>query len=170
MEWEDPRIAERQSLVHVWYGSFAAMAERAAEFDWAYELEETLLHELQHHWEGRSGQFGLDLFDLAQIENFRRLRDLDVAWGYWRDGEVRGEHTWEIDGDLFHEVEGPPPWTIDPEDGGPPIECSPDPRDGFATILGRGGSFDGARGDLVVAQRPPEPSVWWRKLFSWVKR
>ncbi len=162
----DPRAGDRQSLVHVWHGSFRAMAERALEFDWEYELEETLLHELLHHWEGRAGLDGLDRFDEAQIVNFQRVRGFDVPWGFWRDGEPAGSHRWHIDGDLFVEVEGSPPWTVDPEDGGAPVVCEPDPRDGFATVYGRGRKFDGERRDLVVAQRPPERRSLWRRLFG----
>ncbi len=162
----DPRPSDRQSLVHIWFGSFRATAERALEFDWEYELEETLLHELMHHWEQRAGLDGLDQFDEAQIVNFWRVRGLEVPWGFWRYGEDAGEHRWEIDGDLFVEVDGRPPWTVDPLDGGPPVVCSPDPHDGFATVYGRGRRFDGERRDLVVAQRPPPRRTLWSRVVG----
>lgn len=165
----DPRPSERQSLVHVWYGSFAETAARARQFDWRGELEETILHELTHHWEHRAGLDGLDRFDAAQLINFGRLRGLAAPLYFWRDGEPDGDHAWIIDADRFVEVEGPPPWTVDPGDGGPPVTCEPDPYDGFATIPGRGAALDGAQGDLIVAPRLPErPTLWQRvrRLFG----
>ena len=166
----DPRPGDRQSLVHIWFGSFRAMAERAVSFDWEAELEETLLHELMHHWEQRAGLDALDWFDVAQMINFGRLRGLEVRWGYWRHGEARGPHRWEIDGDVFMEVEGAPPWRVDPGDGGEVLELSPDPLDGFATVYGRGRLFDGERRDLVVARRPPPKRSLWSKLVGLVGR
>jgi hypothetical protein len=158
----DMPIGESQSIVHVWYGSFVSIAARARAFDAEGELEETILHELTHHWEGRAGLMGLDLFDAAQIANFHRRRDIAVAPGFWRHGERHaGLDGWVIDGDVFVEVAGPPPWTVHPPDGGPPVTAHPDPLDGWATILERGLPFDGAPGDLVIAPRP-RPSMWQR--------
>ncbi|MCA9547015.1 MAG: metallopeptidase family protein [Myxococcales bacterium] len=160
----DVRLEERQSLVHLYYGSFQAMGERARAFDWIYELEETLLHELTHHWEHRAGLDGLDRFDLAQITNFRRLRGEPVARFFWRGGEPRGPGRWHIDGDLFVEVAEAPPWRVQDAQG-QWVTCRPDPQDGFATVPGHGEVFDGERGDLVVAQSPPERPNWLRRLW-----
>lgn len=163
----DPRPAERQSLLHIWYGSFVEMAARARSFDWLYELEETILHELTHHWEYRAGLDGLDRFDAAQLINFRRLRGLAVPLYYWRDGEPHPDGRWHIDGDVFVEVDGPPPWRVQADDG-EWLDCEPHPEDGFATIEGGGAPFDGHRGDLIVARRPAERigllRRWWRRL------
>lgn len=156
---------DRRNLVHLWYGSFAATARDAAGFDWKGEIEETLLHELTHHWEGRAGLDGLDRFDAAQLVNFRRVRGQIVPAGFWRDGEVLGPHRWHIDGDHFVELEGPPPWTYDPDDGEGPITAAPDPGAPYATLPGRGGWLDDERGDLVLAQRPPPPVPFWRRLL-----
>lgn len=162
----DMPIGEQQSIVHLWYGSFVAIEARAHAFDWDGELEETVLHELTHHWEGRAGLPGLDRFDAAQIVNFQRRRGLPVEAGFWRDGEPLPEGGWVIDGDVFVEVPGPPPWRVVPPDGGPPVQARPDPRDGWATIFERGLLFDGLPGDLVVAPQPP-PTLWQRlrRLF-----
>lgn len=163
----DVRLEERQSLVHVYYGSFVAMDEVALAFDWVYELEETLLHELTHHWEHRAGLDGLDRFDVAQIVNFRRLRGEAVPMYYWRDGEARGPDRWAIDGDLFVEVSAAPPWRV-PDARGEVVVCEPADGDLIAEVPGRGEVFDGQRGDLVVAQTPIERPNWlarlWRRL------
>lgn len=157
---------DRRSLVHLWYGSFVATARESEAFDWEGEIEETLLHELTHHWEGRAGLDGLDRFDAAQMVNFRRVRGLPVEAGFWRDGHPLGPHRWEIDGDHFVELPGPPPWTYDPEDGLGPITVERDPDADFATVPERGGWLDAFRGDLVLARRPPAPVSWWRRLFG----
>lgn len=165
----DPRPGDRQSILHLWYGSFVEMQARAVSFDWQGELHETILHELTHHWEQRAGLDALDRFDAAQIINFARLRGQRPPMYFWRDGEAWGEGRWHIDGDVFVEVDGPPPWTVMGEDGRE-VVCSPEPDDGFATVAGRGAIFDGARGDLIVAPRAVErPGVlrrMWRRVFG----
>ena len=60
--------------INLYYGSFAALAEkegwdRAA---WEQELRTTLSHELTHHMELRSGLHALDDRDEAELEEFRR--------------------------------------------------------------------------------------------------
>jgi hypothetical protein len=165
----DVHLDERQSLIHLWYGSFSAMAERAVHFAWLDELEETILHELTHHWEHRAGLDGLDRFDAAQLLNFQRLRGAAVPRYYWRDGTPQGADRWAIDGDLFVEVPGAPPWTVLDSEG-QCITCSPDPHDGWATIEAHGLPFDGLRGDLVVAPKPPERPNLWRRMRALFKK
>lgn len=165
----DLRVTDRRSLLHIWWGSFQAMEERSPAFDWPGELEETILHELTHHWEQRAGLDGLDRFDAAQLINFQRRRGFEVPFGYWRDGEPRGPHAWHIDGDVFMEVEGLPPWRLDAPAGGK-ITCEPDPELGYAVIPGAGEAFDGVPGDLIVAPRPPEKAAVWTRLWSWLSR
>lgn len=165
----DLRPAEKQSVLHLWYGSFVAMAERARAFNWACELEETILHELTHHWEQRAGLDGLDRFDAAQVENFRRLRGCRVLPGFWRDGEAWHDGRWHIDGDVFVEVDGPPPWTV--LDGlGQQVQAVPDECSGIATLPGHGAMFDGERGDLVVAPRPRPRAGLLRRFANWLRR
>ncbi len=164
----DARPGDHQSLVHLWYGSFEATADTARRFDWKGEIEETILHELTHHWEQRSGLDALDRFDAAQIVNFRRHRGYAVPVGFWRDGEPEGPHAWLIDADRFVEVEGPPPWTVDPGDGQPPVTVSPDAA-GFATVPARGATQDGRRGDLIVAPRPPVRPGVLARVRNWLR-
>jgi hypothetical protein len=44
-----------RSRLHVYYGSFVAIAREDPDFDWEGELRETILHELRHHIEDRAG-------------------------------------------------------------------------------------------------------------------
>jgi hypothetical protein len=149
---------ERASLVHLWYGSFAEMDARSPAFAWADEIEETLLHELTHHWEQRAGLDALDRFDAAQIENFRRHQGRPFEHGFWRDGVPSGPARWTIDGDVFVEVAGPPPWEVDPLDGEGALCVAPAEGEHLAVVEERGAPIDGARGQLVVVEAPPRRS------------
>ena len=59
--------------INLYYGSFAAMAEREdwTLEDWRQELRQTLSHELTHHMEGRGGLHALEELD-AWREQFAR--------------------------------------------------------------------------------------------------
>ena len=60
--------------INLYYGSFAALAERE-DWDqqiWEDELYTTLSHELTHHMELRGGLHALDDRDEAELEEFRR--------------------------------------------------------------------------------------------------
>ena len=59
--------------IHLYYGSFAAMAENEdwTEADWEEELRQTLSHELTHHMEGRSGLHALEDKDEAEMASWR---------------------------------------------------------------------------------------------------
>ncbi len=60
--------------INLYYGSFAALAERE-DWDrtaWEAELRETLSHELTHHMESRGGLHGLDDQDAAELEAWRQ--------------------------------------------------------------------------------------------------
>ena len=59
--------------IDLYYGSFAALAERedwTAE-DWTEELRSTLSHELTHHLEARGGTHALDDRDAEELASWR---------------------------------------------------------------------------------------------------
>lgn len=60
--------------INLYYGSFAAVAEREdwTEEDWRLELRQTLSHELTHHMEGRGGLHALDDKDAEQMAVWRK--------------------------------------------------------------------------------------------------
>ena len=62
------------NYINLYYGSFAAIAEREEWDDetWEQELRITLAHELTHHMELRSGLHALDDRDEEELEAFRR--------------------------------------------------------------------------------------------------
>lgn len=59
--------------INLYYGSFAALAEREewTQEDWEDELFTTLAHEFTHHIEGLALEGGLDRKDEAELEAFR---------------------------------------------------------------------------------------------------
>ena len=61
--------------INLYYGSFAALAEREewTQEDWEDELWETFTHEFTHHMEGLAGERGLEIKDEAFLEEQRAL-------------------------------------------------------------------------------------------------
>ena len=60
--------------INLYYGSFAALAERE-EWDretWESELRITLSHELTHHMENRGGLHALDDRDAEELDAWRQ--------------------------------------------------------------------------------------------------
>ncbi len=65
--------------VNLYYGSFAALAERE-DWDraaWEEELRATLSHELTHHMESRGGLHALDDRDAEELAQWRRDFGMD---------------------------------------------------------------------------------------------
>ena len=61
--------------INLYYGSFAALAEREewTQEDWEDELWETFSHEFTHHMESLAGERGLEIKDEAFLEEQRAL-------------------------------------------------------------------------------------------------
>lgn len=96
--------AETRSGVHLYHGSFRALAEMDEAFDWEGELWETLTHEIRHHRESTAGEDALEEFDYAADENFKRREGLPYDPLFYRSGEPIGDDAWDVDGDRFAEV------------------------------------------------------------------
>ena len=60
--------------INLYYGSFAALAQQEdwTEEDWEDELYTTLSHEFTHHVEGLPGEWGLEIKDELELEQYRR--------------------------------------------------------------------------------------------------
>lgn len=122
-----------RSAVVLYYGSFAALAELEADFDWEGELWETLTHELRHHLESLAAEDALEGVDYAADENFKRFDGEPYDPLFYRSGERVGADeaarlaafagsppagrasggtidrildTWRVEGDWFIEL----PW------------------------------------------------------------
>jgi hypothetical protein len=63
-----------RSRIHLYHGSFRAVAAGDDGFDWEEELAETILHEIQHHIEDRAGIPDLILEDLRRFVELREER------------------------------------------------------------------------------------------------
>jgi hypothetical protein len=94
-----------RSRVHLYHGSFRALAKRDRQFDWEEELLETIEHEIQHHIEDRAGMKDLrDEDDL--FEAHARFRaDQEVPPGWYRRGEQIEPRLYAVDLDLFLELD-----------------------------------------------------------------
>jgi hypothetical protein len=93
-----------RSAVVLYYGSFAAVAAEDPEFPWEQEIEETLLHELQHHLEHLADADALEDFDHAVEENFKRVAGQPFDPLFFRVGQPMGEGVFRVDHDVFIEV------------------------------------------------------------------
>lgn len=93
-----------RSIIHLYHGSFQAIADREEAFDWQEELWETLTHELRHHLEWRAGVDHLGDEDDLEKENFARRQGLAFDPDFHRRGVRLDEGVTSVGGDLFLEV------------------------------------------------------------------
>ncbi len=66
------RVMGTVRAIELYYGSFMALFGHLPHEDLAYQLKETLYHELTHHLETLAGENDLELDDLAFMERYRR--------------------------------------------------------------------------------------------------
>jgi hypothetical protein len=93
-----------RSRVHLYHGSFAALARREPGLDWEGELRETILHEIRHHLEDRAGILDLRVEDALADALARFHRGEDLPGGWYRHGESMEPDTWRVEDDLFVEL------------------------------------------------------------------
>lgn len=110
-DWGGPDTT--RSVLVLYYGSFRELSELDPDFDWRYEIWETVTHELRHHLESLALEDGLEEVDYAMDENFRRLNGEPFDPWFYRSGEPVAPGVFEAERDVFLEVEygaeGPPP-------------------------------------------------------------
>lgn len=94
-----------RSYVVLYYGSFKAIAQEDPEFDWEDEIDETLLHELQHHLEHLASDDRLEDFDYAVQENFRRVEGQPFDPLFYHAGVQITAGCFRVEDDVFLEVE-----------------------------------------------------------------
>jgi hypothetical protein len=93
-----------RSRLHLYHGSFAALAFRDEDFDWEAELRETILHEIRHHIEDRAGLPDLRDEDALEEALSRFLAGETLPPGWYRHGEEMEEDVWRVGDDLFVEL------------------------------------------------------------------
>jgi hypothetical protein len=89
------------SRVVLYHGSFVELARERTGFDWRGEAWETLTHELRHHLEWRARTDGLDQYDWAGEQNFRRQEGQPFDPLFYLSGERLAEGVYCVDDDLF---------------------------------------------------------------------
>jgi hypothetical protein len=102
-EFEGPDTT--RSLVVLYFGSFRAVAAQDPEFEWEHEVNETLLHELQHHLEHLATDDSLEDFDYAVQENFRRVEGQPFDPLFYHAGVQLAAGCYRVEDDVFLEVE-----------------------------------------------------------------
>ncbi|MHC4471259.1 MAG: metallopeptidase family protein [Planctomycetota bacterium] len=104
---EAPRLTDPgglRSRVHLYHGSFRALARQDPSFDWEGELEETILHEIRHHLEDRAGIADLMEEDAEAdaVARFRAGEEMSPRW--YRGGEKLEPGVYRVADDLFVEL------------------------------------------------------------------
>jgi hypothetical protein len=90
-----------QSRIVLYYGSFAALAQTEAGFDWRTEAWDTLTHELRHHLEWRAHAPDLEDFDWAVEHNFARRDGESFDPTFFLSGERRPDGSYQVEDDVF---------------------------------------------------------------------
>lgn len=89
------------SRVVLYHGSFQALARDRQDFDWRKEAWETLTHELRHHLEWRANTKGLEQYDWAAEQNFRRLEGEPFDVSFYLAGERLADGVFQVEDDVF---------------------------------------------------------------------
>jgi len=152
---------ETRSRIVLHHGSFAALSRASADFDWEAELWETLLHELLHHREFSASEEGLERYDEAVDQEFRRRAGRPFDPAFYRDVPAAEDGIVRIESEAFVEA------LVDPdarraEFGWRGHRWSVAVPASRAVQYVRVLDLAGGRLWVVVWRRRP----WWRRLFS----
>jgi hypothetical protein len=96
---------EVRSFVVLYYGSFLRLSRRSDDWDWVGELWETITHEIKHHLESLALEDALEVEDYVFDQNFARREGESFDPFFYRDGQRIGPRMFDVDGDLFIEVD-----------------------------------------------------------------
>jgi hypothetical protein len=102
-DWGGPDTT--RSVLVLYYGSFRRLSRLDPDFDWDYEVWETVTHELRHHLESLAAEDALEDVDFAMDENFKRLKGDPFDPFFYRAGERMAPGTYQAERDLFIELE-----------------------------------------------------------------
>jgi len=93
-----------RSIVNLYYGSFAQVAEDDPDFPWAEEIWETVTHELRHHLEHLAADDETEELDYAMEGTYRREEGLAYDPWYFQSGVPIAEGVYRVEGDVYIEV------------------------------------------------------------------
>ncbi|MEJ2503355.1 MAG: metallopeptidase family protein, partial [Gemmatimonadota bacterium] len=102
-DWGGPDTT--RSVLVLYYGSFRRLSELDPEFDWEYEIWETVTHELRHHLESLAAEDALEDVDYAMDENFQRLQGDTFDPEFYRYGEPLAPGVFAAERDIFIAIE-----------------------------------------------------------------
>jgi hypothetical protein len=94
----------QESMIHLYYGSFARLARTDQDFDWEWELRETIEHEVRHHLEDRAGYPDLRKQDWIEEQNELRAAGKPFDPLFFRAGEEKQPDEFWVGHDCFLEV------------------------------------------------------------------
>lgn len=172
--WEGPDTT--RSVLVLYYGSFRRLSRLDPDFDWRYEIWETVTHELRHHLESLAAEDALEDVDFAMDENFKRLRGEPFDPFFYRAGEVVGPGVYQAERDLFMEMEyeGDPGEAVEFEWAGRPA-VAPMPAEAgdmafvqVVSILDEGAEVLGPDIDLCLVLVRRQGAL--RNLRRWIRR
>lgn len=152
---------EVRSRVLLHHGSFAALAESGGAFDWDRELWETILHEVLHHREFSASEEGLERYDDAVDQNFRRHAGRSFDPEFYRDVPASDDGTVRIESEIFVETRVPADAggaTFDWRDRRYTVKVPPSRAVQYVRVT----NLAGGRLWVVVWRERP----WWRRLLS----
>lgn len=101
-DWGGPDTT--RSVLVLYYGSFRRLARLDPEFDWEYEVWETITHELRHHLESLAAEDALEDVDYAMDENFKRFEGEAFDPYFFRSGEEVDPGVFAVEQDVFLEI------------------------------------------------------------------
>jgi predicted Zn-dependent protease with MMP-like domain len=143
-----------RSAVVLYYGSFRAIALEDDDFDWRYEIHDTILHELQHHLEHLATEDSLEDFDYAVEENFRRVEGEPFDPLFYRAGVVVAADTYRVEDDVFVELrtrtKDAVDYVLDWEGESFRLAIPPSEADVLYAVLAE--AMNGVPGDLCVVR------------------
>ncbi|MEJ2216071.1 MAG: metallopeptidase family protein [Gemmatimonadota bacterium] len=96
-----------RSIVVLYYDSFRRVAAGDPDFDWKYEIWETVTHEIRHHLESLADEDDLEEVDYAADENFKRMAGEPFDPEFYRSGEEITPGMFEVEDDVFLEISYP---------------------------------------------------------------
>lgn len=149
-----------RSRIVLYHGSFSALAAESDGFDWEDELWETLLHELLHHREFAAAEDGLERYDEAVEQDFRRHAGRPFDPAFYRDVPAAEDGTVRIESETFVEATvGPAAERAEFTWRGRrwAVEIPPGEAVRYVRVV----NLAGGRLWLVVWRRRP----WWRRLL-----
>ncbi len=167
-DWGGPDTT--RSVLVLYYGSFRRLDGLDPEFDWEYEIWETVTHELRHHLESLALEDALEDVDYAMDENFKRFQGDPFDPYFFRSGEQVAPGVYEVERDIFleHHYRGEPESEVEFDWRGRrhAVPVPPEPADvTFLQVVG--GIEAGPEEVCVVLVRS---RGWLEQLGSWVRR